>query len=178
MPRRGAGRRRHARDRGRGRAQHGPAPRHFLIKEHPLDNAVTEGRALGAAAARRHGVAGRIDLIEGGDIALIVRGARGLITINSTTGTLALAAGVPVITLGQAVYNIDGITFQGPLDAFWAAPGAPDPAIFAAFRRVLIERCLIPGGCFSEAALETVVSGALARLEAACPPVLAAAHAA
>ncbi len=155
-------------------ARHASPSLHLVIKEHPLDNGLNDWRALVLAEARTHGVADRVSLIEGGDIALIVRGARGLITINSTTGTLAIAVGVPVITLGHAVYNIDGITSQGPLDAFWSDPGEPDAAIFAAFRRVLIERCLVAGGFFSEAALDKVVSGALARLEAACPPHLAA----
>jgi capsular polysaccharide export protein len=61
---------------------------------------------------------------------------------------------VPVVALGHAVYDIPDITCQGGLDAFWRDPVAPDAETFAAFRRVLIERCLIPGGFFSEGALD------------------------
>jgi capsular polysaccharide export protein len=41
----------------------------------------------------------------------------------------------------------------------------PDAATFAAFRRVLIDLCLIPGGFFSDEALEKVVHHAIARFE-------------
>ncbi len=147
-------------------AAHAPPSLRLVIKEHPLDNGLRDWAALVAAEAARHGVASRVDYLEIGDIALLVRKAKGLITINSTTGTLALAWNVPVITLGRAVYDLAGITFQGRLDEFWAEPGTPDQALFAAFRRVLIERCLISGGFFSEEALETLVAGAVARLKA------------
>jgi capsular polysaccharide export protein len=88
-----------------------------------------------------------------------------MVTINSTSGTLALDIGVPVVALGQAIYDMPDITFQNGLDTFWQAPVAPDAATFAAFRRVLIERCLIPGGFFSEEALDKVVRHAIRRFE-------------
>ena len=78
---------------------------------------------------------------------------------------MALALGVPVVVLGHAVYDIPDITYQNGLDAFWNDPVAPDEDTFAAFRRVLIERCLIPGGFFSEEALDKVVRHAVARFE-------------
>ena len=86
-------------------------------------------------------------------------------TINSTSGTLGLAIGVPVVVLGHAVYDMPSITCQDGLDAFWTRPVPPDPASFAAFRRVLVDRCLIPGGFFSDVALEKVVAHAVARFE-------------
>jgi capsular polysaccharide export protein len=73
--------------------------------------------------------------------------------------------GVPVVALGQAVYDIPDVTHQNGLDSFWTDPVPPDPETFAAFRRVLIERCLIPGGFFSEEALDKVVRHAVARFE-------------
>jgi capsular polysaccharide export protein len=88
-----------------------------------------------------------------------------MVTINSTSGTLALAEGVPVVALGRAIYDVSDITHQSGLDAFWKNPAAPDAATFAAFRRVLVDRCLIPGGFFSEEALNKVVLHAIARFE-------------
>ncbi len=146
-------------------ARHAPPGLRLVLKEHPLDNGLTDWRRLAADLAARLGVADRVDYLEGGDIALVVRPATGLVTINSTTGTLALAHGVPTATLGQAVYGLEGIVHPGPLDTFWTAPTPPDPAVFAAFRRVLIERCLIPGGFFSDTALDTLVGAAIARFE-------------
>jgi capsular polysaccharide export protein len=150
-------------------AAHAPAPLRLVIKEHPLDNGVRDWRRETAALARLHGIADRVDYLESGDIVPIAERAQGVVTINSTSGTLALALGVPVIALGQAVYDIEGITFQGKLDDFWHEPGRPDAATFAAFRRVLIDRCLVAGGFFSNEALTKVTVGIIARLEAASP---------
>lgn len=150
-------------------AARAPAELRLVVKEHPLDNGVVDWRHCVGGIARAHGVESRVDYVEEGDIALMVRDARGVVTINSTTGTLALASSVPVITLGNAVYDVPGITFQGELDAFWSAPGAPDAALFEAFRRVLIERCLVSGGFFSEEALSMLVAGSVARLKEHCP---------
>jgi capsular polysaccharide export protein len=147
-------------------AAHAPAGLRLLVKEHPLDNGVRDWREEAAGLAALYGVQARVDYMESGDIVPVARAARGMVTINSTSGTLALSEGVPVIALGQAIYDMEGITDQGGLDAFWANPRAPDAETFAAFRRVLVDRCLVPGGFFSEEALGEVTRGVIARLEA------------
>jgi len=150
-------------------ANHAPDNMRLVVKEHPLDNGVRDWREETASLAELYGVSDRVDFLEGGDIVPLAERSKGVVTINSTSGTLALALGIPVIALGQAVYDMDGITFQGELDDFWRAPGRPDMETFAAFRRVLIDRCLIAGGFFSEEALARVTEGVVARLEAASP---------
>lgn len=146
-------------------AAHAPADVRLVVKEHPLDNGVRDWRQETADMATLFGVSSRVDYMAWGDIVPVTRRARGVVTINSTSGTLALAEGVPVVALGHAVYDIADITYQCGLDAFWQNPAAPDAETFAAFRRVLIERCLIPGGFFSEEALAKVVRHAVARFE-------------
>lgn len=150
-------------------AANAPADLRLVVKEHPLDNGVRDWRLETVTLAALHGVADRVDYLESGDIVPVAQRSMGMVTINSTSGTLALALDVPVITLGQAVYDIEGITFQGRLDDFWCNPGKPDTETFAAFRRVLIDRCLVAGGFFSEEALAKVTEGVIARLEAASP---------
>ena len=152
-------------------AAHAPAPLRLLIKEHPLDNGVRDWRAEAEALAALHGVEDRVDYLESGDIVPVARGARGVVTINSTSGTLALSEGVPVIALGQAVYDLPGVTFDGSLDDFWGDPGAPDMDTFAAFRRVLIDRCLVPAGCCSAAARALGTQGARAGLAPTAPRI-------
>jgi len=150
-------------------AAHAPAPLRLVVKEHPLDNGVRNWRLETETLATLHGVADRVDYLESGDIAPVTRRAQGMVTINSTSGTLALAFDIPVIALGQAVYDVEGVTFQGSLDDFWQDPGKPDTATFEAFCRVLIDRCLVPGGFFSPEGLDMVTEGVIARLEAASP---------
>lgn len=146
-------------------AAHAPAGTRLVVKEHPLDNGVRDWRQVTTDMAVLFGVEGRVDYLAWGDIETVTSRSQGVVTINSTSGTFALAAGVPVVVLGHAVYNVPDLTCQDGLDAFWRGPVAPDPETFAAFRRVLVERCLIPGGFFSEEALGKVVRHAVARLE-------------
>ena len=146
-------------------AKHAPLEMRLVIKEHPLDNGVQNWADLVRRLAAAHGISNRVDYIEIGDIATLVRAAKGVVTVNSTTGTLALACNVPVLTLGHAIYDIPKLTHQSSLQEFWSNPQKPDPVIFAAFRRVLIEQCLIPGGFFSEEGLKKLVRHAVVRLE-------------
>lgn len=145
-------------------AYNAPSDLLLLIKEHPLDNGVKNWKKLIGQIADFWGVADRVRYVEYGDIALIVRQARGVVTINSTTGTLALAHNVPVKVLGRAIYNIDGVADQQDLDTFWKNPKAPESEILASFTKVLVNRCLIEGGFFSEEGLASLVEGTLRRV--------------
>ncbi len=144
-------------------AQHAPAGTRLVVKEHPLDNGVRDWQLETSDLAQRFGIADRVDYLAWGDIEAISERAKGMVTVNSTSGTLALARGVPCVVLGKAVYDLPDMTFQGGLDRFWTEAIPPDPATFAAFRRVLIDTCLIPGGFFSDEAISKVVSHAIAR---------------
>lgn len=137
----------------------------LIVKEHPLDNGVRDWELETRDLAIRAGVQDRVDYLAWGDIETVAARARGMVTINSTSGTLGLAKGVPVIVLGKAIYDIAGLTAQCGLDQFWTQPSAPDMETFEAFRRVLIDRCLIPGGFFSDEAIAKVVRHAIARFE-------------
>src|SRR6185436_19030653 len=117
--------------------------------------------------SRRHGAQARVVFCEHGDITGLVAAARGVVTVNSTTGALALGAGVPVICLGRAIYDLPGLTFQGGLEAFWRAPEPPHATLYAAFRRVLEDRCVVRGGLYSDRGVALFVAGALARLTSA-----------
>ena len=145
-------------------ARSAPADTLLLVKEHPLDSSLFSWLHFIRREARRLNVEDRVIFAKGGHIGDIVEGSLGVVTVNSTTGTLALASGVPVIALGQAVYNIPGITFDGPLDAFWSRPTPPDPRIWDAFSRVLQARCLVYGGFASDEGIEMLVEGSIARL--------------
>lgn len=151
-------------------ARFAPDDCHLVIKRHPLDSGITGWGSHVRALARQYEVTGRVHYLGEGDIADLVTNARGVVTVNSTVGTLALNSGVPVAVLGEAVYNVKGVVHGGSLDTFWTAPTAPDPELYDAFRRVLVERCLIPGGYLSEEGIAMLVEGARARLIASVTP--------
>lgn len=151
-------------------AAHAPKDALLLVKGHPLDNGLTDWEAQVRAEAERLGIADRVPFVQEANIDLLVRESAGVVTVNSTTGTLSLLHGIPTIVLGDAIYDVPRITHQGTLHSFWTTPEAPERIVYDAFRRVLIDRCQIHGGYFSDEGLDMLVAGGAARLEAAIPP--------
>lgn len=145
-------------------AQHAPADAVLVIKEHPLESSFFDWRGFVRRNARRLGLKGRLIHIAGGDLSALCEKSQGMVTVNSTSGAFALAAGQPVIVLGSAIYDIPQITHQGALDSFWPAPQKPDPAVYDAFVRVLHDRCLVRGGFASEEGVTALIESVLARL--------------
>lgn len=146
-------------------ARSAPADATLIITEHPLDTSPFDWRSIVAACAGTAGIADRVQFFEQGSPERLLQECRGVVTVNSTLGYLALSFGKPVIALGAAIYNLPRLTFQGGLDAFWKNPQAPDAALFDAFRRVLGTHSQINGAFFSRAGLKLAVSGAVTRLE-------------
>jgi capsular polysaccharide export protein len=145
-------------------AGHAPAGSRLVVKEHPLDEGLSDWRRMVASLASEHGVADRVVYLDAGDAAALIARAAGVATVNSTIGAAALAVGKPVVAIGNAIYDIEGLTFQGGLDDFWTNGEQPDPALFEAFRSVLIARCLLPGDLFSRVGVERMVARAVERL--------------
>ena len=145
-------------------AAHASAETHLLLKAHPLDCSFFNWRRFVHNHARRLGIEGRLHYVNGGDLDVMIRAARGLVCVNSTSATLALANDTPVCTIGEAIYDLPGLTHQGHLDAFWTDPELPEPGLYRAFRRVLVDRCLVRGGLASESAVTTLVAGVVERL--------------
>lgn len=145
-------------------AANAPRHLHLLLKAHPLDSSFFDWDKFVRRHARRLSLEGRLHFVDGGDLDSMVRKARGLVCVNSTSATLALANGTPVCTMGEAIYDLPGLTHQGHLDGFWANPVAPEPGVYPAFRRVLVDRCLIRGGLASESAVSILIDSMIKRL--------------
>lgn len=145
-------------------ALNAPSNTTLVVKEHPLDCSYRSWFGYVRKQARRLGIEDRVIHVDGGDLKHMARKSLGMVTVNSTSGTLGLAAGTPVFVLGSAIYDIPGITHQGRLDQFWTAPTPPEKARYEAFRRVLHARCLISGGLASQSAIATLIESTLTRL--------------
>ncbi len=145
-------------------ARHAPQDACLLIKAHPFDTSVLKWPNYIKRRIRQLGIAKRVHFIDGGDLQQLAADAAGMICVNSTSATLALACSTPVCALGEAIYNIRGLTFGRHLDMFWSDPTPPEPGVYGAFRRVLVDRCLVRGGLASESAVATLVQSTVARL--------------
>ncbi len=141
----------------------------LVVKLHPLDPGLRDWARFVRQQAEHLGIGARCVFLDGGDIGDLVHRARGVVTVNSTVGALALAAGTPLLALGRAYYRIPGIVSAQTPDEFLRAPQNGDPGNFALLRRVLIERHLVNGGFHSARGLRMLVKGALRRLRESPP---------
>ena len=145
-------------------AHHAPADAMLLIKEHPLDAGTTIWSRFVKREATRQNLADRVVHLAGGDLAYLAKHSVGMVTVNSTSGTFALESRIPVTVLGDAIYDIQGITYQGELDRFWTDPQTPDDATWRSFRQVLHNDCLVRGGFASNTAVSILIESVSRRI--------------
>ena len=145
-------------------SRHAPASARLLFKSHLLDHGIEPHARSVATAAAAHGVVGRVLFTDSGDLHAMLPKATGVITVNSTAGLSAVGRGLPTVALGQAVYDMPGLTHQGGLDSFWAAPQAPEPSLYDAFRRVVVGRTQISGAYAVREGVERAVPEVTRRL--------------
>lgn len=145
-------------------AAHAPHDCHLVVKCHPLDNDLINRRRQTAGLAAEAGLADRVLFVDGGHLPTLLKGARGMVTCNSTVGTSAFVHHCPVKALGRAIYDFEGLADQKGLDDFWANPQAADAAVFAAFTTVLRHQCLVNGSFYARAGLEIAAAEGAAKL--------------
>ena len=75
--------------------------------------------------------------------------AESAVTVNSTSGEQALWRGLPLKALGDAVFNRPEFCSDQPLDAFFAAPKAPDHEAYLTYRQYLLQTSQVAGGFYS-----------------------------
>ncbi|TFW14728.1 capsular biosynthesis protein [Brevundimonas intermedia] len=121
-----------------------PATR-LLVKNHPLDPGLVNLRAVTMRLAEERGLAGRVDFIDGGNLAALCRASRGMVVNNSSAALSALGFHTPVKALGDAFFDFEGLTDQQPLDGFWSKPEAPDADLFTRFRAHVIAQSQVNG---------------------------------
>lgn len=152
-------------------AKHAPAESRIAIKNHPLDMGLMDFGKIVKDCERRFGLEGRTVYLEDGDLMVLVRHSRGVVTVNSTVGIVALEQGTPTIALSDPVYNLPGLTFQGMLDEFWQTPVPPDAEFFRCFRSVVMKATQINGGFYCRTGIELAVNNASRVLTAERSPL-------
>ncbi|UCV20765.1 capsular biosynthesis protein [Ferribacterium limneticum] len=152
-------------------ARHALVQSRLVIKNHPLDMGLTGYGKVISRLAKEYDVVGRVDYLESGDLDLLVRHARGLVTVNSTVGSVSLGLNCPTVTLSDPIYNLPGLTFQGVLDDFWQEGEAPNSELFQRFRKVVIHATQVNGGFYCRKGIELAVQNSRAILEGEISPL-------
>lgn len=110
----------------------------IVFKHHPMDRAYQEYGRLFRRLAVEHGLEGRLYYCHDLHLPTLLKHAKGTITINSTVGISSIHHGTPVICLGDAIYDMPGMTHEGSLRQFLREREAPDRELYRAFRRYLL----------------------------------------
>lgn len=148
-------------------AEGAPADGRLLVKLHPLDPGLRPWRRRIAAWAQAEGVAERVSFLDGGALDPLLSRAAGVVTVNSTAGLRALQLGTPVKALGSAIWDVDGLTHQGPLSAFWTQGQPPDPGLLEAFVRAAADFLHVRGVYYRDPGLDAAAAAAALRLDSA-----------
>jgi capsular polysaccharide export protein len=147
-------------------AAHSAPGTRLVVKAHPWDPGLRRWRSRTGTLAAQFGVGDRVDYLDGGDLDELLRAAQGMVTVNSSAGLRALQLGCPVKALGEAIYDLPGLCFQGGMEDFWSQAAPPDSANVAALVGALAASIQIRGVYFSEPGLSAAVAQAVERLHA------------
>lgn len=145
-------------------AKHAPPASELVFKIHPLDPGLKRWRKRIANMAAAAGVGSRVHFLDGGDLDSLLRASAGLVTINSTAGLRALELQRPVIALGETIYRVPGLAFEGPLDAFWKEAPAPDTRLVDAALRLMGATLHVRGSMYDRAGIDAAAAGMVYRL--------------
>jgi len=130
-------------------ARHAPEETFLLIKHHPADRGIKNYTRLIRRRTNQLGIRERVCVVHDTHLPTCLKNALGAVTINSTVGISALFHKTPTITLGRALYDIDGLTCRGmTLDDFWHLRKAPDKQLFKKFRSYLIQHTQLNGSFY------------------------------
>jgi len=129
-------------------AAHAPKDRHLILKLHPLDCGLEFWSWRLRRLKARHGLDERVRLVDSKRLAPLVQNSLGVLVCNSTVGLHTLGDGVPVIALGDAIYDLPGLTHQRGLDSFWTDPDPVDPDLARDLRTMLAAHYQVRGSFY------------------------------
>ena len=145
-------------------AAHAPKTRRLIIKQHPLDNGYQNWPRRIAALQEKYNLRKQVRMIRGGDLGALVRNSKGVVLANSTVGLHAARAAVPTIAMGEAVYDIPGITHQSGIDSFWTAPEPVDPRLERLLVRAMAAEIQVRGSFYDKAGQKAAIAEIVDRL--------------
>ena len=135
--------------------EYAPKETLLVIKHHPSDRGRKNYEVYISELSKQLGISERVITMHDLHLPSCLKNAIGTVTINSTVGISSLFHRTPTITLGDAVYDMDGLTSQGMLlDDFWENYKIPDDILFHKFRSYLIQTTQLNGSFYGRFPVE------------------------
>ncbi len=130
-------------------AHHAPKNTYLVFKHHPVDRGRKNYKSFIVEQAELLNIEKRIYVIHDVHLPDCLKHAVGIITVNSTVGLSAISHNIPTITLGDAIYDIKGLTNKGiSLNFFWYQHKKPDAELYKKFRQYLIQTTQLNGSFY------------------------------
>ena len=122
---------------------------HLIFKHHPLDRGRKNYKNFIYEQSRILGISDRVLVVHEVHLPTCLKHALGTVTINSTVGLSSLYHGTATITLGSAIYDIEGLTNKNKkIKDFWQNPQKPDMKLLKKFRQYLISTTQLNGSFY------------------------------
>lgn len=132
-------------------SRHAPEGTYLVFKHHPVDRGRRNYHRFIMAQAALFGVHKRTLVFHDVYLPDCLRHAIGTVTVNSTVGLTSVGYGIPTIVLGDAVYDIEGLTNRGMgLKRFWHQHKKPDRDLYLNYRCYLIEQTQLNGSFYGK----------------------------
>jgi len=130
-------------------ALHGAKEVYLIFKHHPIDRGRKNYKNFIMQQACELGVEKRVIVVHDLHLPTCLKHAKGTITINSTVGLSSILKGTPTITLGRAIYDINGLTNKDvSLNTFWLWPKSPNRTLALKFKYYLVRSTQLNGNFF------------------------------
>jgi len=130
-------------------AMHAPKDVCLMFKHHPVDRGRKDYSAFIEEQAAVYGVLKRVCVVHDVYLPDCLKNAVGTITVNSTVGLSSIYHGTPTLVMGQAIYDISGLTNHGVLlEEFWGNQLKPDPVLFEKYHRYLVYTTQLNGSFY------------------------------
>jgi len=128
---------------------HAPKESLLVIKHHPMDRGKKDYKSYIRKISKELGADSRVLAVHDVHLPTILKNTLATITINSTVGISALLHHSPTLCMGNAIYDIEGLTSKGvSLDDFWLNYKEVDQELFKKYRCYLIEKTQINGSFY------------------------------
>jgi capsular polysaccharide export protein len=130
-------------------ATYAPDGTFIVFKHHPVDRGRKNYDGFIRTQAELFGIRNRVIVIHDVHLPSCLKHAVATVTINSTVGLSAIGHEIPTLTMGSAIYDIEGLTNKGvPIDRFWCEYRVPDRQLYLNFRQYLIENTQLNGSFY------------------------------
>ncbi|SFV71904.1 Capsular polysaccharide export system protein KpsS [hydrothermal vent metagenome] len=136
-------------------AKYAPKEYILLFKHHPIDRGRKNYTDFITDQAKQVNIETRILILHDIHLPTCLKHAKGTVTINSTVGFSSLYHKTPAITLGNAIYDIEGLTAKNQtLKEFWQNPSIPDIKLFNKYKNYIIQKTQLNGSFYGQFPLE------------------------